>query len=193
MGQFYSEKDYYSILGAQEDATRSEIEREYKRRATRHHPDRGGDEEEMKSLNEAYGVLRDEARRRAYDAERKRSSGSERSRIVVERDRPPYSSPSAEADMIYGKIAGAILCSAIGLVLLFLVRFQWMWFLWPMGMLAFFVILFGVMMARGAMIAARESLAQTHPARRYTKLQEALFWSVVCAAGYGVYLLLSAV
>jgi hypothetical protein len=62
-----------------------------------------------------------------------------------------------------------------------------------MGVLAFFVIVFGVMMARGAMIAARESLAQTHPVRRYTKLQEALFWSVVCAAGYAVYLLLSAV
>lgn len=188
-----SEKDYYSILGAHENASRAEIERLYKRRARDHHPDRGGNEEEMKSLNEAYGILRDEARRRDYDFQRRRAARSETVRVHVEKDRPPYSSPSAEADMIYGKIAGAILCSAVGLILLFLVRFQWMWFLWPMGVLAFFVIIFGVMMARGAMIAARESLSLTHPARRYTKLQEALFWSVVSAAGYGVYLLLSAV
>ncbi|HMF54887.1 MAG TPA: J domain-containing protein [Pyrinomonadaceae bacterium] len=193
MSRFDSEKDYYSILGAREDASRLEIERLYKRRATERHPDRGGDEEEMKSLNEAYAILRDEGSRRAYDTRRKRTAGFERAHVPVDRDRPPYSSPSAEADMIYGKIAGAIICSAVGLILLFLVRFQGMWFLWPMGVLAFFVILFGVMMARGAMIAVRESFSQTHPAQRYTKLQEALFWSLVSVAGYGVYLLLSAV
>ena len=65
-----SNKDYYSILGAAENAPRGEIERLYKRKAVQHHPDRGGDEEEMKTLNEAYGVLRDVQMRAAYDAHR---------------------------------------------------------------------------------------------------------------------------
>src|ERR1043165_10074691 len=51
------DKDYYSILGAGREATREEIERRYKRLAQQHHPDRGGDEEEMKTLNEAWRVL----------------------------------------------------------------------------------------------------------------------------------------
>ena len=34
------------------------------------HPDRGCDEEHMKSLNEAYRVLGDAGARRVYDAER---------------------------------------------------------------------------------------------------------------------------
>ncbi len=65
--------------------------------------------------------------------------------------------------------------------------------MWPLGILAALVILMGVMMAHAAMLALRESLSQTHPARRYTKVQEALFWSIVCGGGYGIYLILSAV
>ena len=36
------QKDYYSLLGARDTATREEIERLYKRLAQQHHPDRGG-------------------------------------------------------------------------------------------------------------------------------------------------------
>ena len=63
-------KDYYEILGAAEDASQEEIERLYKRLAIRHHPDRGGDAEYMKAINEAYAVLGNEAARRSYDASR---------------------------------------------------------------------------------------------------------------------------
>lgn len=197
MGQFDSEKDYYHVLGARDDASRSEIERLYRRQARQHHPDRaGGDEERMKSLNEAYGVLRDEEKRRAYDAGRKRaaSSASEREwRPADESEAPPARSPGAQADAVYGRLAGAILLLAAGLALLLLVRFQWIWFLWPLAILAALVIVFGVLMAHGAMLAARESLRPTHPARKHTFVQEALFWSIVCGGGYGVYLVLSAV
>src|SRR5437764_8267533 len=63
--------DYYAILGASEDASPREIERLYKRQAHQRHPDRGGAEEDMKALNEAYSVLHDEGARKRYDATRR--------------------------------------------------------------------------------------------------------------------------
>jgi hypothetical protein len=192
MSQFDTEKDYYSMLGAEADASRSEIERLYKRQAQQHHPDLGGDEERMKSLNEAYGVLRDDATRRAYDAGRQRTAESFRQQ-PQERAAPTVRSPAAQADAVYGRAVGAILLLAAGLALLLLVRFQWIWFLWPLAILAALVIVFGVLMAHSAMLAMRESLALTHPVRKHTLVQEALFWSIVCGGGYGVYLVLSAV
>jgi len=70
MSRSDSSKDYYSVLGVEADASRGEIDRQYKRQAARHHPDLGGSEEQMKCLNEAYGVLKDQAARRDYDAGR---------------------------------------------------------------------------------------------------------------------------
>ena len=81
----------------------------------------------------------------------------------------------------------------MGLFLLFLVRFQWIWFLWPLALLALFVIVFGVLLAHSAMLSLNESLPLSNPVRRYTLFQEALFWTVVGGGGYGVYLLLTAV
>lgn len=186
MSRFDSSKDYYTILGAAEDATRSEIERLYKRRAVEHHPDRGGDEERMKALNEAYAVLKDEAARSAYDAER-----GERVPQVNAEEFQPFSSRSAEADVISGRSVEALLCLFAGVILLVLVRAHWMLFLWPLGILAVFVILAGVLMAHSVMLAIRGTLAVSHPARRYTKAQEALFWASVAGGGYGLYLVLS--
>jgi curved DNA-binding protein CbpA len=183
MSQFDSDKDYYEILGARERASRRELHRLYKRLARRRHPDRGGTEEEMKSLNEAYRVLKDDETRRDYDAERVRPA-----KLAS----VPSSSPPAQDVGLMGHGLTAFLCLLIGLFLLFLVRFQWIWFLWPLAILAVFVILFGVVLARGAMRAINASLPLSNRFRRYTRLQEALFWSVVTASGYGVYLLLTA-
>ena len=72
MSQFDSNKDYYGVLGVDKDASRGEIDRQYKRQAAKHHPDRGGSEERMKSLNEAYGILKDKTLRTDYDAKRRR-------------------------------------------------------------------------------------------------------------------------
>jgi len=64
--------DHYSLLGVPRTATFSEIKRAYYRRAKQCHPDRfGGDpqkEEEFKRLVEAFNVLSDPLRRKAYDA-----------------------------------------------------------------------------------------------------------------------------
>src|SRR5919206_1342739 len=93
------EPDHYTTLGVEADATRREIERRYKRLAAEHHPDRGGDEERMKSLNEAYRVLRDDPRRAAYDAAR-----AEIESKYTRREFVPATSPSATADALWGRM-----------------------------------------------------------------------------------------
>jgi len=183
MSQFDSSKDYYAILGANERTAPGELERLYKRMAARRHPDKGGSEEEMKSLNEAYGVLRNVDTRNEYDAQRVKRPAS----FVT------VAAPAAQDVGLLGQGLSAFFCLLIGLFLLFLVRFQWIWFLWPLGILALLVILFGIVMARGTMHAVNKSLSTTNHLRKYQRVQEALFWSVVIAGAYGVYLLLSAV
>lgn len=192
MSAFDSNKDYYSILGAKEDAPRSEIERLYKRKATVHHPDRGGDEEEMKALNEAYTVLRDEQARARYDAQRERAEARvlERDADPYDASRPPYSSPSATADAISGQCVAALLFLCVGLVLLFVVRFQYVLFLWPLALLAGLLILAGIVHAHSALGMLRETFALSHPVRRFRIVGEVAFWSVVGGGGYGVYFIL---
>jgi curved DNA-binding protein CbpA len=185
MSAFDSNKDYYLILGAEEDAPRSELERLYKRKAILHHPDRGGDEEEMKALNEAYGVLGDDYARAAYDAQRERPESFNR-----EAPFQPYSSPSAKADAASGQCVAALLFLVVGLVLLFVVRFQYVLFLWPLALLAGLLILAGIVHAHSAMSMIRATFALSHPARRFILVQEMLFWSIVGGGCYGVYFIL---
>ena len=184
MTQRASKQDYYDVLGADEGASPAEIDKRYKRLASRRHPDRGGNEEEMKILNEAYATLKDPTKRREYD-ERRRTHATAPVR--------PVSAPAAQDVGLFGHCLSAFLCLLLGLFLLFLVRIHWFWFLWPLVILAVLVILFGVMMARSAMVAVNASLPITNPIRRHTRIQEAMFWSVVVAGTYGVYLLLTSV
>lgn len=184
MSQFDSAKDYYQILGAEETAPRSRIDRLYRRLASQRHPDKGGTEDEMKSLNEAYRVLKNEQTRREYDAERSKT---------FETAYVPVSAPPAQDVGLLGHGLSAFFCLLIGMFLLFLVRVQWIWFLWPLVILAVFVIGFGVLMARSYMRALNASLSVSIRFRQYTRLQEVLFWGLVAVAGYGVYLLLTAV
>lgn len=60
-------KDYYSILGVKKDATADEIKRAYRKLAHEHHPDKGGNTDRFKEINEAYQVLSDSQKRTAYD------------------------------------------------------------------------------------------------------------------------------
>lgn len=189
MNQFDADKDYYATMGADEDATQSEIERLYKLLAVRHHPDRGGDEEEMKALNEAYGVLRDEKRRRAYDEGRRRQQ--QPVNLSEHPPGPPYSSPSAKVDAITGQCLAAILFVCAGLALLFVVRFQYVLFLWPLALLAVFIVLTGIFQAHAALSAIRESFAHSHPVRRFRLALEMAFWGSVCGGIYGVYFVLT--
>jgi len=59
--------DYYQILGVSRDSSQADIKRAFKKLASKHHPDKGGDENEFKKVQEAYEVLGDNQKRQAYD------------------------------------------------------------------------------------------------------------------------------
>lgn len=60
-------KNYYKILGVSCDASGEEIKRAFFRLAQKHHPDKGGNSEKFKEINEAYQVLGDREKRAQYD------------------------------------------------------------------------------------------------------------------------------
>ena len=68
---FDVKKNYYDILGVQEDASAEEIKKAFKKAAVKHHPDRGGDKKKFQEMNEAYQVIGDEKKKGQYDAYRK--------------------------------------------------------------------------------------------------------------------------
>ena len=66
-----AERDYYKILSLSRNASQDDIKKAYRRLARKYHPDiNPGDrvsEDRFKALQEAYAVLSDKARRKAYD------------------------------------------------------------------------------------------------------------------------------
>ena len=61
--------DPYAVLGVDDAAAHDDIRRAWLAAARAHHPDRGGDPARMQAVNEAWAVLGDPARRRAWDRE----------------------------------------------------------------------------------------------------------------------------
>jgi curved DNA-binding protein len=72
-------KNYYDTLGVSETASDNEIKTAFRKLAAKHHPDKGGNENKFKEINEAYDVLKNTKKRQEYDTMRKygeRSFGS---------------------------------------------------------------------------------------------------------------------
>ncbi len=68
-----SKRDYYEVLGISRTATFEEVKVAYRRAAAKHHPDRNRGNEAaaevaFKECKEAYDVLSDDQKRRAYDS-----------------------------------------------------------------------------------------------------------------------------
>ena len=60
-------ENYYDILGVGKSATQEEIKKKFRELSKKHHPDKGGDEEMFKKINEAYSTLSDPDKRAEYD------------------------------------------------------------------------------------------------------------------------------
>jgi hypothetical protein len=188
-----AQKDYYSILGVGETASQDEIERLYKRLARRHHPDRGGDAEEMKAINEAYRVLGNAASRHDYDSQRAYQP-SQRSADPVRSVASPLSRPSEVLpNTVSGQLVGAAFILLAGLAFLFLVKIYYIRFMWPIFVGAALVVVFGVWKAHEVMVLARKTVASTHPLKTYIWIQEIAFWLMVCAGSYFIYQVMSAI
>jgi curved DNA-binding protein len=63
-------KDYYKVMGVDKAATQEDIKKSYRKLARKFHPDVSKEkdaETRFKEINEAYEVLRDKEKRKAYD------------------------------------------------------------------------------------------------------------------------------
>merc|ERR1719222_613173 len=67
----HAKKDYYKILGVEQDASGREIKKAFRNLALKYHPDKNPDKDTSKKFRqiaEAYEILRDEDKRRQYDS-----------------------------------------------------------------------------------------------------------------------------
>lgn len=60
-------ENLYEILGVGKKADNEEIKRAYRELSKIHHPDKGGDPEKFKEINNAYEILKDPSKREMYD------------------------------------------------------------------------------------------------------------------------------
>lgn len=59
--------DHYATLGVAKNATPDEIKKAYRKLASQHHPDKGGDTSKFQQVQEAYEILIDPNKRQQYD------------------------------------------------------------------------------------------------------------------------------
>jgi hypothetical protein len=178
--KFDSAKDYYRVLGVPENATADDLDRAYRGAARKRHPDGGGSEEEMKSLNEAHDILSDPETRRAYDAERRPIRQVYQSSMAFDPEAASRGGtlkvPVSDPDFA-GLVMGAIACFGLGIPLLLLVEIQWMFFLWPLRIMSLGALVVGVYLSHAAMAVKQRKLGKP----KLGVIQELVFWMVAIA------------
>ncbi len=179
--KFDTKKDYYRVLGVREDATMDDLDRAYRSEARKRHPDGGGSDEEMKSLNEAHDILSDPETRRAYDAERHPKRAVYSSSMAFDPEAASRAGtlkiPVGDPDLA-GLLMGAVACFALGVPLLLLVEMQWVFVLWPLRVMSLAALGLGVLMAHSALSLKRRKLRKVRPEypQSVLVLQELVFW-----------------
>lgn len=88
-------RNYYRLLHVQADAPAEVIKASYRALMLLNHPDRGGDHAEAVLLNEAYAVLCDAEKRKAYDVQR--AARADRSRGAASEAKSEPKRDSAKA------------------------------------------------------------------------------------------------
>lgn len=181
MPKYDPKKDYYGELGVSSDATKDEIDRAFRSEARKRHPDGGGSEEEMKSLNEARDVLSDPETRLAYDTDRAPQHIAYGSSAAYDPDAASRAGslkiPVANED-IAGLIVGAAACFVIGAPMLMLVKRQGFYFLWPLQFLLLGAIGLGVFLSYSALKIKHKNWRRENPShrRRLLIIHEIVFW-----------------
>ena len=117
-------KNYYLVLGISPDADQRQIKKAYRRAAKRWHPDgtaSSRSSQRFQEANEAYTVLSDSSRRRAYDATHKTESLAGRRRRAPHPNGIRYRPfPSHPPDYLYrwpSKEAASAALSSLSLTL----------------------------------------------------------------------------
>lgn len=59
--------DYYQTLGISRDASQEDIKKAFRKLASQHHPDKGGDTATFQKVQEAYATLSDPQKKHQYD------------------------------------------------------------------------------------------------------------------------------
>ena len=68
--------DHYATLGLNPSASLADIKKAFRQQASLHHPDRNSDAQapqRFRAVQEAYEILADDAKRQAYDDNRRRN------------------------------------------------------------------------------------------------------------------------
>lgn len=92
-------RDLYAILGVDADATAAEVTAAYRRRVRQLHPDSATDAgraEELGAVLDAYRVLRDPARRAAYDRQRQPIDGTAPTSVPIRVHRSARETPGPD-------------------------------------------------------------------------------------------------